>query len=1379
MGPAAAPAVFVATIASLLFRVPAHKHTVELNAAFTDTLTLADLDTAGALEGANALPRCNAENDGSTRPCWMLVPWSDEPGGCMATARNPEWYGRKARGVGGRWATVVLEDNGWESQRLHNAYVATWLQERMGYQVALRRDPDPKGALRRVQQGKSHACLEYWGPYYGVTPGDPMEVCDDDEPELCAYSHLAGYNGYSSLITNIQSFPAAMSGLDLHFSDHWATYTFPEVTKHFRQSAAVESDPPCYETWCVDSDYPTRPCVANSSDCAVLLGGDPDDGVLQRLMTLMYNLDMRVVTKFGANTYDAVVASVTRGPTLTYAFFPSLLWLKAKKLDGIQEIGFPSYNSECEAAWFAGLDGRDPTAVPGVTCENGRRTKLGKIVHKPNHSTKHRYEALVRAHKAITEAMVMANSKLEELLRELDDIAGDEPRTPGDFRLAACRKILSWSDRAMDHIIPAPLDDRFTTAELLSGLSLMLPGLGVFLFALIKPPKRLVRLRLAKRKLDVFRPLIYVLAILMIYAGWVQLDLHSGWADTVKTLLLLASACVSAYCVQALFTGGLDLLSKTVEASAEDVSFFVPVLSICISCSISFGLIIIAAKILGATKQWLLGTFSGFLLVIAFSLKDFFADIINSVIFLMDHPYSLGDWVVVNGVEGCVETIGIKLTRIRGFDKKLILVPNKTLMKQNVTNIFRATGLRVNAAFTVMYGCPPNTLNEFVTSLRAEVLKLEFIEEIVTLGVEEFCAEGYSFYMGLATSHAPANAAYADEPPWAWWDAYVDAKTSVSILVGELLHEFGLELGCDKVQITSGMADSLRVRQTSENTPDPMLAQRDAAQRRIESRFSGAALSRDVATDLRHGVGLLAVSIDRLEDSPPQELVRAWLEDDMEVAGLCEGRGPLLLALCFTRCDYHPASRPASTKQLFMKVSGAVRKGGGDDTHSDLVATLATSMGGKYTLLAENRAGSTSLVVLARADAQGAACLLARSVPEQVAGLRGMCALVVRLGTRTVSLIGTAIEPMKQGELKKRKGGEEVLTEEKRVAQAEAALRAGVESATLTPRLLGGADALHAAHATVCMGSLAVTRHAANDPGSEAESRSAWDRLLKGIEAGRCLSGFKVVAASGANAAGMVLGKVLHRKGGSLAGGAAEAGAAAVLHSSRAGAVESARALSVAPGVAKALVQLSSRAPDEVRQNRKGELWVHLGDVRCEGLLAVDAKYPGGPLTTADPYLTFSSVCLASPEASKEDSRGLSKTQASYKTPIKRRTLNPLWRHAELSPMPTSYSKIAALRTHALHVTVYDSDLLGHDVLGHAVIPLTGAVPDTPFPFEEPVVLGGTPHGKISGTLQVKIGHSSVEKRRFKSAAIAVKAIADMEEAGDANGGSTGASHRI
>ena len=65
-------------------------------------------------------------------------------------------------------------------------------------------------------------------------------------------------------------------------------------------------------------------------------------------------------------------------------------------------------------------------------------------------------------------------------------------------------------------------------------------------------------------------------------------------------------------------------------------------------------------------------------LALALAARDTVANFFGSLVIFTDQPFHIGDWVEVGGVEGVVEEVGMRTTRIRRFDKSLATVPNQT-----------------------------------------------------------------------------------------------------------------------------------------------------------------------------------------------------------------------------------------------------------------------------------------------------------------------------------------------------------------------------------------------------------------------------------------------------------------------------------------------------------------------------------------------------------------------------------------------------------------------------------------------------------------------------------------------------------------------------
>jgi MscS family membrane protein len=85
---------------------------------------------------------------------------------------------------------------------------------------------------------------------------------------------------------------------------------------------------------------------------------------------------------------------------------------------------------------------------------------------------------------------------------------------------------------------------------------------------------------------------------------------------------------------------------------------------------------------------------------------------------LLDRPFQVGDWVLVGDVEGTVEELGFRSTRIRTFYNSLITLPNSNLIGSAVDNLGARRYRRWSTTIGVVYATPAELLDAFCEGIR-------------------------------------------------------------------------------------------------------------------------------------------------------------------------------------------------------------------------------------------------------------------------------------------------------------------------------------------------------------------------------------------------------------------------------------------------------------------------------------------------------------------------------------------------------------------------------------------------------------------------------------------------------------------------------------
>ncbi len=104
---------------------------------------------------------------------------------------------------------------------------------------------------------------------------------------------------------------------------------------------------------------------------------------------------------------------------------------------------------------------------------------------------------------------------------------------------------------------------------------------------------------------------------------------------------------------------------------------------------------------------------------IALAAKDTISNLFGSVTVLLDRPFHVGDYIVLEkGVEGTVEDVGFRSTRIRTPYQSLITLPNATLAITHIDNYGAREMRRYKTLLSLDYSTTPEKLDEFCERLR-------------------------------------------------------------------------------------------------------------------------------------------------------------------------------------------------------------------------------------------------------------------------------------------------------------------------------------------------------------------------------------------------------------------------------------------------------------------------------------------------------------------------------------------------------------------------------------------------------------------------------------------------------------------------------------
>ena len=196
-------------------------------------------------------------------------------------------------------------------------------------------------------------------------------------------------------------------------------------------------------------------------------------------------------------------------------------------------------------------------------------------------------------------------------------------------------------------------------------------------------------------------------------------------------------------------------------------------------------------------------------LAFALAAQDTIANIFGAIVVAVDQPYKIGEVVRIGTNVGIIEDIGLRSTRIRLIDKSLMVIPNKTVASDTITNLSRFTRRRFEQVIGLTYASRPEQLEEMVATIRGIVqARPEVDRDGVIVFFRDFGASSLDLWLVYEVLDPDFRKAMA-------------VKQEVNLAIMRAVAERGLSFAfpTQTVELTGAALDRLAARGTGELPP--------------------------------------------------------------------------------------------------------------------------------------------------------------------------------------------------------------------------------------------------------------------------------------------------------------------------------------------------------------------------------------------------------------------------------------------------------------------------------------------------------------------------------------------------------------------------------
>lgn len=163
---------------------------------------------------------------------------------------------------------------------------------------------------------------------------------------------------------------------------------------------------------------------------------------------------------------------------------------------------------------------------------------------------------------------------------------------------------------------------------------------------------------------------------------------------------------------------------------------------------------------------------------IALAVQNILGDLFASLAIAVDKPFEVGDSITVGDVNGTVERVGLKTTRIRSLGGEQIVMSNAELLKRTVANFKRLQTRRVAFTFGITYEASADEVAAVPPIVKALIEadpKLEYVR---------------AHFKGFGQSSLDFEVVYRVKDPD--YDVYMDRQQALNLALMRALHERGI-----------------------------------------------------------------------------------------------------------------------------------------------------------------------------------------------------------------------------------------------------------------------------------------------------------------------------------------------------------------------------------------------------------------------------------------------------------------------------------------------------------------------------------------------------------------------------------------------------------
>lgn len=280
-----------------------------------------------------------------------------------------------------------------------------------------------------------------------------------------------------------------------------------------------------------------------------------------------------------------------------------------------------------------------------------------------------------------------------------------------------------------------------------------------------------------------YSPIKLFIIVLGIYLSLLNLPISPDFNNMLSKIFRLSIIWIIARAVASIITPDSLIflrLNKNVKFSKKDKATTL-IFKIIKGLIYLIAIVIIIAE-LGYDINGLIAGLGVGGLAISLAAQDTLKNLIGGIVVIFDRPFIVGDWIETPTIEGIVEDITFRSTRIRTFKDSIITVPNSTISNEMIINWSRMNKRRITMDLLATFDTPLKNICNAINKIEAMLLEHENVHNSpIYVHFNEIKDDGQNIHVYF----------YIDRTDFA---SYLSIKENVNYKVMQILNQEKVDL---------------------------------------------------------------------------------------------------------------------------------------------------------------------------------------------------------------------------------------------------------------------------------------------------------------------------------------------------------------------------------------------------------------------------------------------------------------------------------------------------------------------------------------------------------------------------------------------------------